>query len=92
MSVLGIIILVLIAAVCGIAGQMLAGYSLGGLLISILVGFVGAWIGLWIADNFDLPKLYSFTVDGRTFPVVWAIIGSAILAAVVGLVTSPRRA
>ncbi|MGH2634167.1 MAG: hypothetical protein ACRDG3_12215 [Tepidiformaceae bacterium] len=92
MSVLGIVILVLIAAACGIVGQMIAGYSLGGLVISVLIGFIGAWIGLWIANNFDLPQLYSITVDDRTFPIVWAIVGSAILAAVVGLVANPRRA
>jgi uncharacterized membrane protein YeaQ/YmgE (transglycosylase-associated protein family) len=90
MSVLGFLLLVLIAGGCGILGQMLAGFSLGGLLISILVGFAGAWIGWWIATNFELPAIFQVTVDGRTFPVFWAIIGSAILAALVGLLTRPR--
>jgi len=92
MTILGILVLILIAVVCGIVGQMIAGYSTGGLVISVLIGFAGAWIGLWLANNFNLPHLYSITVDGRTFPIIWAIIGSAILAAVVGLVANPRRA
>jgi uncharacterized membrane protein YeaQ/YmgE (transglycosylase-associated protein family) len=89
-SILGFIVLVLIAAVCGALGQMLGGFSFGGLLISVLVGFAGAWIGWWIARNFDLPTFVTVTIDGRTFPVVWAIIGSALLAAAVGVVTRPR--
>ena len=90
MSLLGFLLLLLIAAICGMAGQAIAGYSLGGLLVSVLVGFAGAWIGLWIARQFNLPEWFAVTVDGRTFPIVWAIIGSALLAAIVGLVSRPR--
>lgn len=91
MTVLGFLLLVVIAAVCGALGQAIAGYSFGGLLISVLVGFAGAWIGWWIATNFDLPAFFTVEIDGRTFPVVWAIIGSALLAAIAGFVTRPRR-
>lgn len=90
MSLMGFLILLLIAAVCGALGQALAGYSLGGCLISIVVGFVGAWVGLWLARSLGLPPLLTITVDGETFPLVWAIIGSALLALVVGLLTRPR--
>lgn len=92
MTVLGFLILVAIAAGCGIVGQMLGGFSFGGLLLSVLIGFAGAWIGWWIARNFDLPAFFTVEIDGRTFPVVWAIIGSALLAAVAGLLTRPRHA
>jgi uncharacterized membrane protein YeaQ/YmgE (transglycosylase-associated protein family) len=91
-TLLGLLLLVLIAAVCGILGQMLAGYSFGGIIVSVLVGFAGAWIGWWIARNFDLPALFTIDVDGRTFPVVWAIIGSAVLAALFGALSRPRHA
>ena len=42
MSLVGFLILLLIAAVAGALGQALAGYSVGGCLASILIGFVGA--------------------------------------------------
>jgi uncharacterized membrane protein YeaQ/YmgE (transglycosylase-associated protein family) len=90
MTLEGFLILVLVAAICGIVGQFIAGYSIGGLVISVAVGFAGAWIGLWLAREFELPDFYRLTVDGRSFPVVWSIIGSALLAAVVGLVLRPR--
>ncbi|MBI5729957.1 MAG: hypothetical protein HY963_02365, partial [Ignavibacteriales bacterium] len=49
MSLLGFLFLLLIAAICGAIGQSLAGYSLGGCFVSIIVGFVGAWLGPLIA-------------------------------------------
>lgn len=91
MSLIGLLILLLIAAVAGSLGQALAGYSAGGCLVSILVGFVGAYIGLWLARQFGLPEFFPVTVQGETFPVIWAIIGSAILSAILGLLTRRRR-
>lgn len=90
MSLVGFLILLLIAAVCGALGQAIAGYSLGGLLVSIVVGFAGAWLGTWLAGQFGLPEIFVITVDGRPFPIVWAVIGSAILAVIVGVLTRPR--
>ncbi len=90
MSLLGFLTLLLIAAVCGSLGQSLAGYSLGGCLTSMVVGFVGAWFGLWLARSLSLPPIMTITIDGETFPLVWAIIGSAILALLAGLLTRPR--
>lgn len=92
MSWMGFIVLLIIAAICGALGQAIAGYSVGGCLISIVVGFVGAFVGMWIARQFGLPELFVITVDGEPFPVVWSVIGSALLAAIVGLIARPRRA
>lgn len=91
MTIVEFIILVIIAAIAGALGQGLAGYSLGGCLISAIVGWIGAFIGLWIARQFGLPTIFAVNVGGEPFPVVWSIIGSAILAAVVGLLTRPAR-
>jgi uncharacterized membrane protein YeaQ/YmgE (transglycosylase-associated protein family) len=92
MSLFGFIVLLIIAAVAGAIGQALAGYSLGGCLVSILVGFVGAYLGMWLANSLGLPTFLTINVDGQPFPIVWAIIGSAILTAIVGLLTRPRYA
>jgi len=90
MTLFGFIVLLIIAAVAGAIGQALAGYSLGGCVVSILVGFVGAYLGMWLANTLGLPTFLTINVDGQPFPIVWAIIGSAILTAVVGLLTRPR--
>ena len=48
MGILDFLLLLLVAGVIGAVGQAIAGYSLGGCLVSIAVGFVGAAVGLWI--------------------------------------------
>ena len=89
MTLFGFLVLLVIAAICGAIGQALAGYDLGGCLVSIVVGFIGAYIGLWIAGKFALPKIWEISIEGRPFPIVWAIIGSALFTLVMALL---RRA
>ena len=85
MTLFGFLVLLIIAAVCGAIGQSLAGYDLGGCLVSIIVGFIGAYIGLWVAGKMGLPKLFEINIDGKPFPVLWAIIGSAIFTLIMAL-------
>jgi uncharacterized membrane protein YeaQ/YmgE (transglycosylase-associated protein family) len=89
MTLIGFLVLLLIAAICGAIGQSLAGYNLGGCLVSIVVGFIGAYIGLWLAAKMGLPRLFEVSVDGKPFPVLWAIIGSALFTLMMALL---RRA
>lgn len=92
MTILDFLILLLVAAVCGAVGQALAGYSVGGCITSILVGFVGAVIGSWIAGALGLPEIFAVNVGGRSFPIVWSVIGSALFVAVLALLTRRRVA
>jgi len=85
MTLMGYLVLFLIAAICGAVGQALAGYNLGGCLVSIFVGFVGAYIGMWIAGKFGLPPIFEISVQGKPFPVIWSAIGSAVFTLIVGL-------
>ena len=90
MTLVSILLLLLIAAVAGSIGQALAGYSMGGCLLSIVVGFIGAVLGLWLARELGLPEPLPITVGGETFPLLWSIIGSALFAAVIGLLSRRR--
>ena len=56
MSLIGLLILLVIAAIAGSLGQALSGYSVGGCLMSIVVGFIGAFLGLWFARTLNLPN------------------------------------
>ncbi|MEX0609447.1 MAG: hypothetical protein WD016_13490 [Balneolaceae bacterium] len=86
MSFFGFLLLLLIAAICGGIGQSISGYSFGGCLISAGVGFIGAVIGIWIANNLGLPELWTVDIDGNPFPIIWSIIGAALFTAVLGAV------
>lgn len=85
MTISAILILLLIAAVCGALGQAIAGYSVGGCLVSIAVGFLGAVLGMWLAGQLGLPPLFVVEVGTYDFPVAWSILGSALLVAVLGV-------
>lgn len=90
MSILEFLLLLLIAGVCGSLGQAIAGYSRGGCLVSIVVGFIGALLGSWMSSQLGLPELFNVNVGGNTFPIIWSIIGSVVFVAVVGLLTKKR--
>jgi uncharacterized membrane protein YeaQ/YmgE (transglycosylase-associated protein family) len=91
MTILELLILLVIAAICGAIGQAIAGYSLGGMVITTVVGFIGALLGTWIARALGLPELLMINVGGQPFPIVWAIIGSALFTAIVALFTRRPR-
>lgn len=86
MTLLQFLLLLLIAAICGGLGQSMVGYSAGGCLASIVVGLIGAYLGMWLAGAAGLPELWTINVGGQPFPIIWSIIGSALFAAVLGLI------
>ena len=90
MSILGFLLLLLIAALCGAIGQALVGYSVGGWLISSVIGLIGAFLGHWLAGQLGLPTLLAVNIDGQPFPILWSVIGSAILVGVVALLNRRR--
>ncbi|WP_319422643.1 GlsB/YeaQ/YmgE family stress response membrane protein [Pleurocapsa sp. FMAR1] len=86
MTLTEVLILLLVAAICGSIGQSLVGYSAGGCLASIFVGIIGAYLGVWLARELSLPILFAVDVGGQAFPIVWSIIGSIIFAGILGLI------
>ena len=87
MTLLDFLILLLIAGICGAIGQAITGYSRGGCLVAIAVGFIGALLGGFLSRSLGLPEL--FVVGG--FPIVWSIIGAALFVAVISLISGRRR-
>ena len=85
-----LLILLLIAGVCGALGQAITGYSHGGCLVSIAIGFIGALLGSWIAGALHLPELFALNVAGMHFPVIWSIIGAALFVALINLISRRR--
>ena len=90
MSILGFLLMLLIAAICGAIAQALVGYSVGGCLVSSVVGLVGAFLGNWLARELSLPTLLAINIDGQPFPVVWSVVGSVIVVAIAALFTRRR--
>lgn len=90
LSVESLIILLIVGGLVGVIAQRLVGYSRSGCLTSIALGFIGALIGTWAVKQFGLPEIYVLKIGHTSFPVVWAIIGAAVLVAILGLLKRRR--
>jgi uncharacterized membrane protein YeaQ/YmgE (transglycosylase-associated protein family) len=90
MTVVEFLILLVVAGICGSLGQSLVGYSRGGCLVSIALGFIGALLGSWLARLLKLPELLNLQLGAQPFPVVWSIIGAALFVAILALVSGRR--
>lgn len=88
--IIQLLVLLLIAGVCGALGQAIGGYSHGGCLVSIALGFIGALLGTWLARVLGLPELLAIPAGGMKFPIIWSIIGAALFVAVIGLISRRR--
>ena len=91
MSLVGLLILIIVGAICGGIAEAIVGYSPGGFLASVAIGFLGALIGTWLAPRIGLPSILPVTIDGFTIEVVWSILGAIILLAVLSAIRRPAR-
>ena len=90
MTLPALLLLLVIAAVCGAIGKALAGGARGGLIVSIALGFVGALLGPWVARALKLPEPFMVSIGGQAFPILWSIIGAALFVAVIHLISRHR--
>jgi uncharacterized membrane protein YeaQ/YmgE (transglycosylase-associated protein family) len=89
-TVLSFLLLILIAGICGAIGQAIAGSWRRGLLASIALGFIGALIGIWIAGALNLREYFAVNIAGKSFPIIWSILGAALFVALLNLITRRR--
>ena len=87
----GLIVLIIIAAICGAVGRALGGGARGGLIVSTAIGFIGALLGPWVARHFHLAEPFTLRVGGYSFPILWSIIGGALFVALLHLLSGRRR-
>jgi uncharacterized membrane protein YeaQ/YmgE (transglycosylase-associated protein family) len=90
MTILDLIVLLIIAGICGALGQAITGFTRGGCLVAIALGFIGALLGMWLARQLGLPELLPVQIGTTSFPIIWSIIGSAIFVAIISLITRRR--
>jgi uncharacterized membrane protein YeaQ/YmgE (transglycosylase-associated protein family) len=91
LTLTGLIILLVIAGICGAVGRAISGGTAGGFIVSIAVGFVGALLGTFLAGSLNLPEPFVVVVEGRAFPILWSIIGAALFVALIHLISGRSR-
>jgi prepilin-type N-terminal cleavage/methylation domain-containing protein len=87
-----LVIVIVIAAICGAVAKALAGGGPGGLITSIALGFIGALLGPWVALQLHLAEPIMLHVSGQAFPIVWSIVGAALFVALLHLLSGRRWA
>ncbi|NOT60515.1 MAG: hypothetical protein HOP19_09860 [Acidobacteria bacterium] len=86
MSVESLLVLLLFSAICGVIGQVISGrWQRGSIGATLLIGFIGALFGTWMAAFVGLPSLVVMRIGIFTFSVIWSLLGAAMLMGVVGL-------
>ena len=90
LSIPALLLLIVIAAVCGALGKAIAGSVRGGLIVSIVLGFIGALLGPWVAGLLKLPEPFTVVIGGHPFPILWSIIGAALFVAIIHLFSRRR--
>ena len=90
LSLPSLLVLLIIAAVCGAIGKAIAGSARGGLIVSIVLGFIGALLGPWVARALKLSEPLMVNIGGQPFPVLWSIIGAALFVALLHLISRRR--
>jgi uncharacterized membrane protein YeaQ/YmgE (transglycosylase-associated protein family) len=90
MTVLQFVVYLLIAGTCGAIARAIVGGSGRGFILSILLGFLGAFFGSWLAQLFHLPPIAVVAVAGHPFPILWSILGGIALVALAHALTRPR--
>ena len=78
MTLMEAIVVVLVAASCGIIGEVLAGSLPGSSLFSFGLALTGALIGRWLAIALPLPDLFYVELQTTKFPILWSIAFSAL--------------
>ena len=91
MTLSELLIMLLIAGICGSIARQLTRGTRGGCLASIALGFIGALLGTLLARQLGLPELLAIRVGDQQFPIIWSIIGAALFSAVLGFLTGRGR-
>jgi len=86
-----ILISLIIAGIAGSIARSLSGFTRGGCIISIVVGFIGAIIGTWLARELQLPDPFVIVIRGTNYNILWTIIGAVIFTATLSLITPGKN-
>jgi uncharacterized membrane protein YeaQ/YmgE (transglycosylase-associated protein family) len=91
MEAIDLIFISAVSLVIGFVGQVTSKYAKGGWIVNLGTAFAGAIIGVQLARSMGLPLIFGITYNKIDFPLLWALIGSVLLVALVGMFLRPGR-
>jgi len=87
MGLISLLIILLIAAVCGAIGTAIVGVDKKGCLTNMVIGLIGAMLGRWMSMQLDIRDIFYY----RSIPILWTIIGSAVFILGINLLIGHKR-
>ncbi|MBK9941331.1 MAG: GlsB/YeaQ/YmgE family stress response membrane protein [Kouleothrix sp.] len=92
MDLLQLLTLLVIAGICGAIAQWIVAFSPGTLMVSIIVGVIGAYLGTALANLLRIPNIIPPLIIGtQPFNLLWALLGSILLLYVLKLLRNSGR-
>lgn len=91
MNLIEFLLTVLVAVACGTIAQMTSGYSRGGWIVNLGIGFFGALAGVVVSRLLNARVIYDLEIGTIRFPIIYSIIGSVFFLAAIGLMVKPGR-
>lgn len=85
------IVAALVAIVCGTFAQLTSAYSRGGWWVHLGIGFAGAVIGVVVSRALNAPVIYNVQYRMIDYPIIYSVVGSALLLAALGFLIKPHR-
>lgn len=91
MNLIDFALIALVAIVCGTTAQLTSGFSKGGWIVNLVIGFFGALAGVFVSRSLNAPVIYDLKIQSIKFPIIYCIIGAAIFLAAIGFLVKPGR-
>jgi uncharacterized membrane protein YeaQ/YmgE (transglycosylase-associated protein family) len=84
--------LVLVSGCIALGDQLVhLRWSRGGFLLALVLALAGTALGWALCRGMDLPELVPMKVEGKDFPLLWALIGGAVFVGTFEQFASRRR-
>ncbi len=91
MSWTDLLLIMLVAIICGVFAQLTSRYTHGGWIVNMGLGFMGALTGVAVSRWLNAPLIYNLKTEGVDFPIMYSIIGSVFFLAAIGFFIKPSR-
>ncbi len=91
MDLIDLLIVIIIAVVCGTVAQVTSRHSRGGWIVNCIFGLFGALLGTYLARYFRAPDIFNLKIGLTNFPTIWSLLGAALFVALIGFFVKGRN-
>jgi uncharacterized membrane protein YeaQ/YmgE (transglycosylase-associated protein family) len=91
MNSIDFLLMLLVAFIGGTAAQLTSGYSKGGWIVNLVIGFIGALTGVMLSRFLNAPVIYDVTIKNNNFPIIYCVIGAVFFLGGISFIVKPGR-